>query len=100
MALGLVMPASFGRKLKKLREDAGLSQEALGRAAGLSTSFVSKLEQKNHDPSWSTVQALAKALGVGFDAFADDEQESEEVAEDEVEEPATKPATKKPKRKK
>jgi transcriptional regulator with XRE-family HTH domain len=62
----------FGDRLKALRNRAGLSQEALARSAGLSTSNVSKLEQKKVIPSWPTVQALARALGVSLDALADD----------------------------
>jgi transcriptional regulator with XRE-family HTH domain len=60
---------TFGERLKELREAAGLSQEALARAAGLSTSTVAKTEQRDIDPSWSTVQALAKALGVSSEDF-------------------------------
>jgi transcriptional regulator with XRE-family HTH domain len=63
----------FGERLKVLRESAGLSQEALARAAEISTSNVSKLEQKKVVPSWPTVQALAKALGVDCTAFQTDD---------------------------
>jgi transcriptional regulator with XRE-family HTH domain len=58
--------------LKELREAAGMSQEALARAANISTSAVSKLEQKLVDPGWLTVQALARALGVSCQAFESD----------------------------
>ncbi|HEY7328761.1 MAG TPA: helix-turn-helix transcriptional regulator [Gemmataceae bacterium] len=63
---------SFGERLKELREAAGLSQDKLARAADLSTSTVAKMEQRAIDPSWSTVQALARALGVSVQAFEDD----------------------------
>jgi transcriptional regulator with XRE-family HTH domain len=60
----------FGDKLKTLRLGAGLTQEGLARAAGFTTSVVSKLEQKLvSDPGWQTVRALAKALGVDCRAF-------------------------------
>jgi transcriptional regulator with XRE-family HTH domain len=59
----------FGERLKVLRQDAGLTQEGLARAASLSTSTVSKLEQRALDPSWSTVLQLAKALSVEVSAF-------------------------------
>jgi transcriptional regulator with XRE-family HTH domain len=67
---------SFGTVLKKLREEAGLSQEALAREAGLSTSTVAKLEQTGIDPSWPTVRRLARALGISVAAF--DEGDPEE----------------------
>ena len=72
MAIGL------GKRLKELREAKGLSQEGLARAAGISVSSVSKLEQQKgesgQDPTWSTIQALARALGVDCTAFADCEE--------------------------
>jgi transcriptional regulator with XRE-family HTH domain len=63
------MADGFGRRLKELREAAGLTQESLARAADVSVSSVSKLEQRDLDPAWSTVQALARALGVSTEAF-------------------------------
>jgi transcriptional regulator with XRE-family HTH domain len=67
----------FGERLKTLRQAAEMSQESLARAAGLSTSAVSKLEQKLVDPSWPTVQALARALGVSCEAFQEDAGQAE-----------------------
>jgi transcriptional regulator with XRE-family HTH domain len=63
---------TFGGRLKELREAAGLSQDGLARQAGLSTSTVAKIERLDIDPSWTTVQALAKALGVDCTAFQDE----------------------------
>ena len=64
--------ATFNERLKQLRDKAGLTQEALARAAGISVSAVSKLEQTAIDPSWSTVQALARALGVECKALKEE----------------------------
>lgn len=80
------MPSEFGNVLRGLRVKASLSQQQLAVAAGLSVSFVAKLERASSDPSWSTVQALAKALGVDCTAFADVEDAADEP------EPAKKPA--------
>jgi transcriptional regulator with XRE-family HTH domain len=41
-----------------------MTQEDLADRAGLSPHFLSTLENDKRDPSVSTVQALAKALGV------------------------------------
>lgn len=71
---------TFGERLKALRESAGMSQETLARAAGVSTSTVSKMEQRSIDPSWSTVQALARALGVDCTAFQADDADQAEAA--------------------
>lgn len=49
-----------------------MSAYALAKASGLSKQAVSTLESGASKPSWETVQKLAKALGVGCDAFMDD----------------------------
>jgi transcriptional regulator with XRE-family HTH domain len=49
-----------------------MTQQGLAVAAGLSVSFVGKLEAGKVDPSWSTVIRLARALGVGVAAFDED----------------------------
>lgn len=73
--------AGFGEKLKSLRRKAGLSQEKLARAADISTSAVTKLEAGKVEPTWRTVQALARVLGVTVLEFVDDEKGEGEQAE-------------------
>ena len=69
----------ISRRLKELREAAGMSQQALAGAAGLSISVVSQIEQGTKaDPRLSTLQALSKALGVGIERLAGDEGSSTE----------------------
>lgn len=60
----------FGPCLRELRETAGLSQAQLAERAGMHLHGVTKLEQGYREPSWATVLALAKALGVSTEAFA------------------------------
>jgi transcriptional regulator with XRE-family HTH domain len=62
----------FAFHLKRLRGAAGLSQAELAERAGLHRMGLAKLEQGTREPSWGTVQALAKALGVSVAAFADE----------------------------
>lgn len=64
---------SFSERLKALRTERGLAQEALARAAGVSTATVARLEHAGLDPSWSTVVKLAGALGVNPNDFLDKE---------------------------
>jgi len=62
----------FALRLKALREEAGITQGQLAEKSGLHLGAVFKLEQGvRDDPSWSTVRALADALGVDCTAFAD-----------------------------
>src|SRR4051812_43980749 len=68
--------SSFGDRLKSLREDAGLTQVDLAVKAGMHRFGIAKLEQGVREPSWATVQSLAKALGVSCSAFEVAEGES------------------------
>jgi transcriptional regulator with XRE-family HTH domain len=60
---------TFGGRLKALREEKGLSQRELAERAGMNQFGVAKLEQGVREPTWATVQALARALGVRCTAF-------------------------------
>jgi predicted ATPase/DNA-binding XRE family transcriptional regulator len=56
---------SFGEQLRRLREAAGLTQEALAERAGLTGKAVGALERgKRQYPYPHTVRALADALGL------------------------------------
>ena len=65
-------PLSFAEQLRTHREAAGLSQYALAKKSGLSKQAMSRLEMGEREPSWTTVQLLAKALGVSCEAFTVD----------------------------
>lgn len=54
----------FGLTVRGLREEAGLSQEALADAAGLHRTHVSLIERGQRSVRLETVEALAKALRV------------------------------------
>src|SRR2546429_9211786 len=67
---GATMEAEwFGARLKEIREKAGLTQPALADLAGMNRFGIAKLEQGVTKPSWETVVALCKTLGVSCDAF-------------------------------
>lgn len=53
---------AFGRVLRQLRQEAGLTQEALGFEADLRRTYVSILELGQQQPSLRTILKLAKAL--------------------------------------
>lgn len=53
----------FGRVIRRRREAAALSQEALALEAGLHPTYISMLERGLRNPSLVTVQVLAGALG-------------------------------------
>lgn len=53
----------FAENLKRAREDAGLTQEALSRIAGITSSFLSKIETTQNNVSLDKMIALADAVG-------------------------------------
>ena len=57
-------PKQMGAKIRKLREAEGLSQANLAKRARLTRVYVTRLEGGRQDPSLSTINALARALGV------------------------------------
>lgn len=59
----------FGKRLKELRDGAGLTQQALAEAAGLSKDAIYSIEAGKRRPTWDTAIALAGALGVTCEAF-------------------------------
>ncbi len=54
----------FGKQLQQLRTRRSLTQEQLAVTAGLSRTFLTRLELGQHDPSLSTLVRLGKALRV------------------------------------
>jgi transcriptional regulator with XRE-family HTH domain len=53
---------AFGRVLRRLRLEAGLTQEQVGFEADLRRTYVSILELGQQQPSLATILKLAKAL--------------------------------------
>jgi transcriptional regulator with XRE-family HTH domain len=57
--------------LRKLRKEAGLTQEELASKAGVPLTSLRGHEQGQRVPSWASVVKLAKALSVPTDAFSE-----------------------------
>ena len=64
---------NLARRLRKLRNDKGLTRQELATSAGLSMGAVAAIEQgRAPDPRISTILALAEALDTKVeDLFAD-----------------------------
>ncbi len=54
----------FGSNLKRLRKEAGLSQEALGDLAGLDRTHIGYFENGKRIPRIDTIYLIAEALEV------------------------------------
>jgi excisionase family DNA binding protein len=58
-----------GKRLRAIREAAGLNQLQLAAASGLTHEAISRLETGKSSPYAATVRALAQALGVASERF-------------------------------
>jgi transcriptional regulator with XRE-family HTH domain len=58
---------SFGERVRRLRENSGLTQSELCSMALISKGFLSDMENDKRMPSADTLHGLAKALGVSMD---------------------------------
>jgi transcriptional regulator with XRE-family HTH domain len=55
---------AFGKRLCALREAAGMTQEALGHAAGLHWTYVGQIERGERNLTYKNVLKLARGLEV------------------------------------
>ncbi|WP_414653471.1 helix-turn-helix domain-containing protein [Herbaspirillum sp.] len=75
---------ALGRAIRRLRIQAGITQEGLGFEAGLERSYVSSVELASKDPSFSTIQKIATALNTSMaDLF--------QIYEEELRSPTNEP---------
>jgi len=56
----------FGRNMRRLRREMGLTQEELSHASGLMQSYISEIEAGKRNVSIDNIDAVAKALGVSL----------------------------------
>ena len=67
---------ALGLRIKKARQDAGLTQKELGEAIGASRGAVSMWESGSNEPNFQTLQAIARVLGVRYDVLMLGEEEA------------------------
>jgi transcriptional regulator with XRE-family HTH domain len=56
--------------LRQLREERGLSQEALAYSAGMTAGSYARIELGQASPAWVTVRSIAEALDVSLTDLA------------------------------
>ena len=56
--------ASLGKVVKTLRAEAGLTQEGLAARADITTSYISRIERGDRNPTWAALGRLSRGLGV------------------------------------
>lgn len=62
-------PKDFGIRLKKARQEYGLSQRSLGLALGLSDKTISSYESSRSYPNLEILKKLSEVLGRSTDYF-------------------------------
>ena len=55
---------ALGEKIREMRHRQGYTQAALAEALDLSVAYVSLIERGGRNPPFTTVMAIARALGV------------------------------------
>ena len=84
-AYGMEMPDSvvdhpqIGQRIKRLRNQRGMTQEALAEAASLSVPYISHLERAVKKGSLETLARIAAALGVTMNELLGIPRSEEEV---------------------
>lgn len=58
------LPGKFGRNVRRMREAAGLSQEALADAAQIHVTYLSGVENGKRNATLKVVERIAAALRV------------------------------------
>jgi transcriptional regulator with XRE-family HTH domain len=71
----------LGRRIRRFRERAGLTQPALAKSAGVSEDSLQNWEQGRSEPGALSVRLIAKAMNVPTDTLLDidDERGAEPV---------------------
>ena len=70
---------TLGKRIRRHRESAGLTQEALARAADIGRVTLVRLEKGEQSPRFKTLDALAGALGVRVSELLVDPEDPMEV---------------------
>ena len=68
----------FAKRLKKLREDSGLSTRALGELIGTSNATISRYETGKRDPDLVLVHNIAKYFNVTIEYLCGEDINSDE----------------------
>jgi transcriptional regulator with XRE-family HTH domain len=59
----------FGENMKKIRLEKGMSQGDICRSLGLDRAYISNVENGKQNLTISTMEKVAKALGVSIDTL-------------------------------
>lgn len=73
------MPSTVGQRIREIREEQGLSQNALAKKAGISQAGLSAIESTTKSPSIEILGKIADALKTSVASLTNDQESLEEV---------------------
>lgn len=74
-----------GERIRRLRIEAGLSQEELGRSSKMSTSYISRLETGEVNPTVDALTRIVRVFGLSIDGLLElDAQAPQMMATEEL----------------
>lgn len=68
--------AQFGERLRELRKQQGLSQEAFADLCGLDRTYVGGVERGERNVALRNIAAMAKALNISISTLTEDIESS------------------------
>lgn len=71
----------LGSAVRILRERAGLSPAEVAERAGISTSWLRRIESGDDDPSWGDMRHVARGLGVSMEVLSELSEANEQGEE-------------------
>ena len=74
---GTMGPDDVGQRIKRLREDRGLSQRQLAEMTDLNNATIARIEGGGRMPTRRTLRDLARALGVSVSELAGEQEGSD-----------------------
>ncbi len=63
---------TFGKRVKKLRLEMGISQETLAHLANLDRTYIPSIEKGNRNVSITVIEKISKALEVKISVLFDE----------------------------
>ena len=57
---------ALGKAIRQLREERGVTQEAVAHKAGVTAATYGLIERGQSNPTWATLSDIANALGVSM----------------------------------
>jgi transcriptional regulator with XRE-family HTH domain len=70
MARSSIPDPALAATVRRLREERGMTREALAFRSGLTTGSVARIELNQSVPGWDTVRLLAEALEISLTDLA------------------------------